>query len=244
MQNKRVAICISGQPRFFEICAPRLMAAIRKSGIEADIFIHAWEVSDEYSASAWAPRVKPVENLRQKLIDAYGPADIFIEQSKDETFKIQTSKIKKNTSAEPYIQASMFYSIYMAGVLRRRFQQINGIEYGSVVRTRFDYLIERPENHFPNIFDQQAVYYTNLIKNPEVVCDYWFSGSSEVMSLIEQSYFYMFKKQGLFNKMKICGEEIITEVIRSNRISKVPLETKGGLVRDKELANRDFGIWS
>lgn len=241
----KYALCLSGQPRFFEQCGPRLMEMITSAGVDCDVFIHAWTAHEKYSGASWSGDYYPYENLRERLISVYTPTMIFVEQDKDSLFKEQTSRIKKNTGAEPYIQASMFYSIYQSAALRRLYSQISGIEYDCVIRSRFDYYIVDGSDHFMNKIEEQKLYFADVIKNKSVVCDYWMLGSKNTLEKVENAYFHLFKKQSFFGKkMDICGEGVITDLIEFKNIEKKPLYVLGGLMRDQEMNNKRFGKWS
>lgn len=240
---KRIAICISGQPRFFKECGKQLNTLISQLDSKIDIFIHAWNTTGEYSSSSWAPTVKGEGDLYNKIKKLYKPKSLFVEQQKDQLFTLQTSRLKKNTSAETFIQASMFYSIYIAGLLRREYEQKNQIKYDYVIRTRFDHFPCSIKGHFITKLKNNHVYFPDLILNKKVVCDYWMVGVPDVMEEVENCYFTMFRKNFL-NRLKICGEEIITDHLKRSNITMVPLISKGGLMRDKNFSDKRFGQWN
>lgn len=242
--SNRTAICLSGQPRFIEICAQRLTEGLKKENIEVDFFLHCWETDTEYSGSKWAPSTEKQTDLETKLQDYYSPIDYIVENQKDDCFRTQTSRLKKNTAAEPFIQASMFYSIYMAGLLRRKHEQKNKSVYQSVVRTRYDFLVVDGLRSLILTPQPQKIYYSDLILNKNVVCDYWMSGTSQTMSEIEEAYFHLFRKDNIWNRQKICGEEILTSLIKQRDLKMQPIQVLGGLVRDEKLTDDRFGKWS
>lgn len=239
----RIAVCISGQPRFFRECGKQINHLISQLNYEVDIFIHAWDTKGEYSSSDWAPSIEGEKNLYNELKRLYNPKTLFVEQQKDDLFILQSSRLKKNTSAETYIQASMFYSIYMAGALRRQYEQEYQVVYDYVIRTRFDHFPCFLEGHFLTKLENDYIYFPDLIKNKKVVCDYWMIGVPEVIEKVENCYFSMFRKNFL-NRLKICGEEIITDQLKQCNIIMQPLESKGGLMRDKNFSDKRFGKWN
>ena len=240
----KYALCISGQPRFFEECGSRLMDYINSNSLDCDIFAHAWSTQDKYHGSSWTVDHKPYKDLRERLISMYSPKKIFIEEQKDRWFKTQTMHIKKNTGAEPYITASMFYSIHQAAQLRRQYSQETGIKYDAVIRARYDYYIVEGDDHFKKPNDNQTIYYVDVIKNKLVVCDYWMIGTELAMNTVENSYFHMFKKNSLFQKkLLICGEEVITNLIDCSTQCREGLNVLGGLMRDPQKINQKFGKW-
>lgn len=242
VKQKKVAVSLSGQPRFFEICGPQLKKYIEEKQYEADFFLHAWYSNDKYSASNWAPNVPPVSDLRNKLIRMYRPKRILIETVKDQLFKIQVSRLKKNTEAEPFIQASMLYSMSQASVLRNDYIEQTNTEYDLVIRTRYDYYpLKDDVGHLEG--SSTSLHFPDLIRNKNVICDYWMHGKNEIVNVAEKSYFYMFKKSFL-NRQKICGEEIITNTLKELGVSTQPYEALGGLVRDEMFEDKRFGKWS
>lgn len=240
----KYALCISGQPRFFEECGSRLMEFINSNNLDCDIFAHAWSTLDKYQGSSWTVDHQPYTDLRNRLISMYSPKKIFVEDQKDSWFKTQTKRIRKNTGAEPYITASMFYSIHQAAQLRRQYSQETGIKYDAVIRARFDYYLVEGNDHFIEPIDDRTVYFVDVINNKLVVCDYWMIGSEFVMRKVENSYFHMFKKNSLFKKkLPICGEEVITDLINHNGLCHKGLNVLGGLMRDSHKTNQRFGKW-
>lgn len=242
----KYAICLSGQPRFFELCGARLTGLIEQNGLECDFFIHAWQTDSTYSGAAWSGEFEAENNLRERLIEMYQPKQILVDMEKDDLFKVQTSGLKKNTDAEPYIQASMFYSIHQASMLRRLYEQTTGEKYDVVVRTRFDYYLERFDGHLPGNVDDNTIYFPDVIRNKAVVCDYWMYANADTIACVENAYFPLFKKKQRFldKSQKICGEEVITNAIDSAKLTRQPVDTLGGLMRDEKLENRKFGKWS
>lgn len=177
----RIAICLSGQPRFFKEGHAFLYEHIIQH-YDTDVFFHTWHDESEVGkAYDGAPHSRGkigsvLPNTIEKIVEIYNPVD----------YKIETPRIpfiegiQRNPARD--ILFSMFYSLQQADKVRLAHQEKEGFEYDWVVRARFDSAIfdkvefeehDHSKAHFYNIF---------LDINKPVVCDWLWFANSENMS--------------------------------------------------------------
>lgn len=128
MNRRKVALCLSGQPRSvsagFEYHKRNLL-----DHHDVDVFIHTWHARDE-SARCEA------ENL-------YEPISVGV----DIPFPATYINRRYTHIANPQFPAvntySMWYSVFKANELRKLYTLHDGVEYDVVVRSRFDYALNR-----------------------------------------------------------------------------------------------------
>ncbi len=141
----KIAICLSGQPRFLDIGFHFLQRYLINPNIqhEIDFFIHSWYDSDEvgnFFDSAQESQKSMVGKISvdsdKLLINYYKPKKFIIEPQKN--FDKYTKKLKTSTNAKQNILCSLFYSMYMANNLKKDYEIQNNFIYDIVLRTRTD----------------------------------------------------------------------------------------------------------
>lgn len=145
--SKKLAICVSGQPREFPNAAYLLNTHLitpNKKDYEVDVFCHGWfdptTVGESFVSAqpAQSGRVGKVHPETEPIIWAIlDPTKYILEPSTEFTF---ADDLKQAPSAIQRNLANMFYSMYMADVLRRR----SGVDYDMVVRVRYDLWYQNP----------------------------------------------------------------------------------------------------
>lgn len=138
---KRLAICISGQPRGLELSARIIRENLifpNLNDYEVDVYYHGWfdpsTAGKPYDSAqpAQSGKVGIVHPLTDQLLETYfEPQDHILEPNQIFTF---ADDLVQAPSAIQRNLANMFYSMYMADVLRRR----SGIRYDTVLRIRYD----------------------------------------------------------------------------------------------------------
>ena len=142
----RIALCLSGQPRGLPLSLKMLKANL--VGIEnMDIFLHAWfdssTIGQPYdSAQAQQQgRVGLVHPQTEEMLLGLNPKDYLFEPQKEFPF---TRIFASPPEANQERMASIFYSIYTANMLKKRYELLNGFEYDLVIRARYDLWYEKP----------------------------------------------------------------------------------------------------
>lgn len=210
----KVALVISGQPRFVKECAPYLIQNI-VSKYNTDVFAHLWfdetliKTPYKYEGN-WTN-----QTISSDAIDSfksiYHPKLIEIEESisfQDDNMDFNASMKKYNDWPTPNApdnmkngtrgfsnliksnQLSYFYSLNKANLLKRKFEYTNNLKYDWVIRVRTDTALHSPlelSNYNPNV-----VTYTNINNQesvtPGLICDWLNFGSSYVMDIFNSCF--------------------------------------------------------
>lgn len=149
----KIALCLSGQPRFLEECYPSIYKAIIKDARDnvnknIDIFIHTWhdknKIGEMYDGAYWNNNNNAIilQNTPQRIIELYNPIKYIIESSKDfgEIINKASSMFGNKNNYYVYNLVSMYYSMYKCNQLKRDKELEDNIIYDIVIRCRFDLL--------------------------------------------------------------------------------------------------------
>jgi hypothetical protein len=233
----KIALCISGQPRFIDVTFPYIQKNILEVN-DCDVFFHTWfDKGKSYDGAAWSPITTPEDSIPDKLLELYKPKKWLIEPNKNEFFKQQSAHIIKNTEAEPYITKSMFYTIKQSNELKNQYSVEKNVHYDVTIRLRFDVAI-MSQLIIDNVFSQ-CLHYVDVIRNPLVPCDWCFYGPDKTMNVCMNVYDHIDQYAG--QNVPICGEELINHHIQVNNIGKLPRKIGALLVRDNEFSDKTWG---
>lgn len=136
----RIALCLSGQPRFLSTCVPLLIKHLIEPN-KADVFIHTWwsketvnqkfDTSIPYQANA----VGTSEENVPELIDSLKPVSFLIESPR--VFD-KAEKLIGAPTAKPSSLCSNFYSQMTSLKLKKQYEEENNFKYDVVIRARID----------------------------------------------------------------------------------------------------------
>ena len=142
----KIALCLSGQPRGLPLSLEILKANL--IGIEnMDIFLHAWYDPDtigqpyDSAQSSTLGHVGFVHPRTEELLLSLNPKDYIMEPQKEFPF---ARRFASRPDANQEKMVSIFYSIYMANLLKKRHELLNDFKYDLVIRTRYDMWYEKP----------------------------------------------------------------------------------------------------
>ena len=132
----KIAICLSGQPRFLERGYQQISEKIT-SKYDVDFFVHTWW-DNNLSAIGSNRGYTYKSNSLELIMEYYKPILMLNEpQIIFNTYNdVDYEKIKP---ISPY---SMFYSIKSSNDLKSFYEKKNNFKYDVVIRCRFDILIE------------------------------------------------------------------------------------------------------
>jgi len=194
----RIALCISGQPRWIE---RTYHEHIKKNLIdpngEVDVFVHTWfdesvagkvimQAAGMYQAS------EPISAQTPEIItDLYHPKVVKIEPQRQ--FDVKDYANRKLEFINVFYQLSAIYSIWAANELKTRYEMENRFTYDVVIRLRFDFCLESPL--LLSDYPMTKVYVVNNCAHHDGINDQFaFSGSyymnvySDLTNWIEQYY--------------------------------------------------------
>lgn len=187
-----VALCISGQPRAFEIGYQYISKNLLNL-FNVDVFFHTWN-NDKTNFDY--------------LLSLYSPKDYTIETPLENTFDSKYTRIP-GKKFPAYFTVSAFYSIYNANLLKKEYERRNLIIYDWVIRLRFDYALNAEPDF--NILDDKKLYIPNCRMMPErnFGNDQFAMGSSAVIDSYSSTYLHL---DDFYNKgVMMIGEEMLKE---------------------------------
>ena len=194
----KIAVCMSGQLRNWEIAKDNQKWFWDTSNEEVDYFIHAWNYSGDRKSVS-----QPYEwrNVKQeefnRAVQHYEPKKYIFDTKKQTWFY-------KNDH-----WAALFYSFAQSVMLKRQHEIENDFEYDIVIKSRPD-IVFNPKYHFTwELLDNNILYTTQggimetefFMYNLGDICFY---SNSYTMDLLVNLYFYRLKmiheRSGVFNK--------------------------------------------
>ena len=248
----KTAVCISGQPRFFDLGYSYINENILKNN-DCDVFLHAWydksKVGSPYSCASWNEGMSDVscEETDKILLELYQPK-LYTFEPEFELFptprEIAEYESKNTTGTSANITFSMFNSICKSIKLKEQYEKENNFTNDCVVRLRYDYTVITPVNFSEMCSEENfedTIYYSDVIRNPLVMCDYLNFGSSKNMDKYAEIFDNIDSYWDVDNVL-MCGEELLTHHVRkANKLRTEGLPISALLIRDAELKNQNFG---
>jgi len=241
----KIALCISGQPRFVENAFPNIYNNIIQPN-NPDVFIHCWY--DEnligqnfvnpalYSANNWdysSDKSKYSDNLDKLILDLYKPKKYIFENQK--SIKDDTLRLEEilNSHARVYTREyfvemlySSWYSILKSNMLKEEYRLENNIMYDYVIRMRFDATFNMPvvcSEYDPNFLhtDRRPDF-----PIPRMIEDWFGFGSNKIMNIYSSAFNYMQYAVEESNKYDriFCSETLVYEMMKVFNIRHVAIQ--------------------
>jgi hypothetical protein len=184
----RIAVCLSGQPRYWNIAAENIKNYFNfqtnpHSMLEAktDYFIHTWDTNTWRQPKIHHTTFKNVKhNDKDKIIETFNP------------LRFEQEEFIENK----FIRAwdPMFYSHAKCLMLKRNYELDFDFEYDLVIKARMD-VVYNPNLKFPiqKIYPSMTCYSCNISKfpfefNSNNFDDVIFWGNSPIMDLVGDLY--------------------------------------------------------
>lgn len=203
----KIALCISGQLRSvakgFEYINRNLISVA-----DVDVFLNFWNTDKEGLAETAVRIYKPKKwSSQNEFSDQY----------------FQRFTRRGGLYWPPRNTYHSFYSVFHCNILKKEQEILQGFDYDFIVRTRFDYALNR---QFPfNLLDKDKIYIPSDRMNPEhtVGSDAFSIGSSSVMDRYCSTYLYindfydrigtmMINEDMLSSNLRLhglCGEKLV-----------------------------------
>ncbi len=228
----KVALCMSGQPRFLDECYESILKNIIEPN-NPDIFLHAWSYEDEnepykYGGDGGWKKKRIDSNSHEKAIQLYAPLASKVEPTRKflmpsvslkRTFDVYSPGTEKEAEEagmthrdyEKFILSnnlSMWSSIYESTQMMYHHCLKTGQEYDAVIRCRFDINVMTPL--IMSQFDQSYMYAIDMSKKYGHISD-WLNFSSFENMMIYGTTFLSYKKiysdiEKTPNSHPICNE--------------------------------------
>ncbi len=225
----KIALCLSGQPRYLEIGYEHLFREFL-SKYSIDVFSHLWFDSKlkntPFSYTINYPNRNELwrENLNDLILNLYKPKLCLFEEPKQFSFYSEANYGMGKTN-----NCSMFYSIQKCNELKLEYERIHNFKYDLVIRARTDLVISNFTLNLNNI-DKQKIHTSSthcyFPDGTEINNDQIAIGSSPLMdaysSLYNFLYFYWFKDK----PESMCGERILTHHLRNCNIPSICHKTE------------------
>jgi hypothetical protein len=140
MDNKKIALCISGKSRSSMFCFPYIYDAFINNNYNVDVFIHTWDEC--------------------RVIDLYNPKKLEIENEQE----VLNSIIPQLNLENIKIEGNIGNNILMYYSIKKCFNLIDDT-YDIVIRSRFDLLLQPKFDIIPIITDLNLKKYDIYIPN-------------------------------------------------------------------------------
>jgi hypothetical protein len=198
----KIAVCLSGQPKFFEKSFAYVSKNLFYNFNELDIFFHSWQTN-------------LTEEEKNKLINLYKPKKYLFENEK---LHILNYPFKQSTTS-PNNVFSMFYSIKKSNELKKQYEEENNFKYDWVFRLRYDFALNKKfDEDILNTLSKQSVYLNNFEQSPNPHCaDCFGFSSSENMNIYSDTYSNIMKYG--FGNTILAGEAMLYRQLIANNIS-------------------------
>ncbi len=237
----KVALCLSGQPRFVEHAFPNIYQTLIEPN-NADVFVHSWYDDKlagsnfvSYTVNGWdnsSDKSKCPEGVDQKILELYKPkAFLFEGQPENVDLKIALDEIL-NSHARHYSRdyfVNMIYSSWLSilksNQVKEQYRLKNGINYDYVIRARFDSTVNaiiKCDN-----FDPDYLYTDNRGGLPPRMIEDWFAfGSNKIMNCYSAGFNFIEHFVEESNKIDkiFCGETIVYEMVKMCGIKHARIE--------------------
>ena len=246
----KIAVCMSGQLRQWEIAKENQKWFWETSGVEIDYFIHTWDYSGDREGVSQPYITRDVSRKEfDKLVDWYKPKGCMFDDRKQDFFYANDH------------WSSLFYSMAQSMMLKRQYEIDNDFEYDLVIKTRPDVVFD-PRYHFSwEPLEDNILFATqgglmesefHMFNTNDMV----FYGKSYTMDLVIPMYFYrqkMLDQRNLFKDKLFTGSigpgvlmqeyfrdyGITTQSIQPNRSTFIETLVKLGCPQDLNLMDHN-----
>ena len=246
----KIAVCMSGQLRQWEIAKENQKWFWETSGVEIDYFIHTWDYSGDREGVSQPYITRDVSRKEfDTLVDWYKPKGCMFDDRKQDFFYANDH------------WSSLFYSMAHSMILKRQYEIDNDFEYDLVIKTRPDVVFD-PRYHFSwEPLEDNILFATqgglmesefHMFNTNDMV----FYGKSYTMDLVIPMYFYrqkMLDQRNLFKDKLFTGSMgpgvlmqeyfrdygITTQSIQPNRSTFIETLVKLGCPQDLNLMDHN-----
>ena len=187
----KVALCISGQPRFYNRESYDSLKREILDKYNTDVFIHSWVSSDntyEYPHATWSnikTKITVPSTVRTDLLQLYTPVQLTVEEPKKFERHIKGDYLSAN-------MPSMFYSMMMADNERKKYSSYKQMNYDFVIRARTDTLLLSPLPDL-SLLDKNTVYVPDNCGNPTLFNENFSIAGGDVADKVYDIYNYIDK---------------------------------------------------
>lgn len=194
---KNIAVCFSGEPRMYNLCADSIRYFFDLPNVNVKFFAHTWN-SNSYKVGQFPNAV--FEN-EEYTID-------FIKDDIHRFYNFEFLEVEKKFETD-HLWDHLFYSEAKANLQKRIYEQRNNMVFDIVVKCRFDLAFE-PGLKFINVCEmagrihQKTIYAPNWLMVGEFyltnIDDPFYYGSSYTMDLLQSNMYWINKS--IYNNLE------------------------------------------
>jgi len=228
----KVALCLYGQPRFYNSASYECLKKEIRDKYDTDIFIHTWFKKDfKFTCAPWSylGEVVMPDNTVSDIIELYKPKKIVV----DEPGSIDFSEYDQPITGDPkndYLTKNMpqmFYSIYKSHSLMKEYAEENNIKYDFVIKARLDTVVY----NLPDFkeFKEGVIYvpHMDFLHSRGLITDNFSISDYEIALRISEIYLQLKK----YNYCSYSPESTVSDFCRSNNIITCGMNFQVGLSR-------------
>lgn len=191
---KKMAICISGQPRTWRKCVDS-WKQLAQGDVEVDYFFHMWDYNT--IPSLWQHELDYKGNFEDQIITDQEKNDI-LEYLNPKAYKFESRKSVQywNCDIDPKFRFGSWcpeqnYSNYCVAALKREYEILNDVVYDIAIKIRADLHIRTISLTPPQ---PETIYtcgnQTSNMESKHLISDVFYYGDS--MAFDQMSHFYKF----------------------------------------------------
>ena len=238
MSKIQVAVCISGQSRFWKTGLESFYNFFDTSTANYKIFAHTWDINTS-KTTQFQEKIdtnllrdnmfKYYHNLEDLTIDNYEQVSckLFAPNDRDTDIPLPTDRSvdgaeKAVFQRRPTGWLSLFYSSMVSNSLKQQYEINNNMHFDVVVKTRFDNWYHRDNGKFVNWTNQMShrEIYSNLMIFKEEyylpgINDTFYYGNSETMDIVD-SFFNCYQNADFFKMLKVNGRDPALKLVGPN----------------------------
>lgn len=228
---KRIALCLSGQPRNVE----KGFEYIKRNLIDCndvDIFTHTWDTPADIGKDFINPtnNIKcgeaVDENLSDLILDLYSPTVAKFEEQI--VFDEKDYGDRAFMGVKPAWILSMWYSIQAANQLQQQYSNDHGIQYDITIRTRFDWAINEP------LVMEELIADTMICPrdcfSPDGFNDQFVAGPTSLVNSYSDLYNHI-EEYYRFDRQPFCNEILLKHHLTKHHLKMQPIPIGYGLIR-------------
>ena len=224
----KIALCISGQPRFFEKGYNHIKKNIIDVNKDVDIFLHFWFDKNEINNTGYSNTSKTYTNNNsdniqlsniEKIRKMYNPQKMSFEKQYDFNYFIKRDYSSNVSSlGNPFAIFSQYYSAHRSIILKNEYELENGLEYDVVIKCRYDLNIDKPLKI--TSYDEKLLYFHNDIKNSNetLINDGMYFGNNENMTKVLENAYLCFDDYWL-NGVRFGNHVLLGTYLDNNNIN-------------------------
>lgn len=215
----RTALCLSGQPKGLLECSDSIIKNIIEPN-DCDVFIHTWwdeeTVGQKYRGGRPEFKSMVLPDVPKHIKQIYKPQSMLVEKQIQFPNWVADSKYQPGDKAFVFAIQSMFYSIKMANMLKRIYEDQAGCEYDAVMRSRFDLQFNQPIKF--NELDLKKITTKNSCTHTNYCCaDHWAVSNTDNMDIYSSTFDHIYNMYA--NGIIWCGELFLGKQLEKNQIS-------------------------